>query len=359
MNNSKKLQTKKVKKDRLIEKKPITKMSKPWIITSIILIVILIGSLLFDQLYESVVITIDDEKYRESDLNYYLYMMEAQYGSYAQMFGVTWDTEFDAEGNTMREAALRDAADLAVYTELLYKEAKSEGYALTDEEKETVNTDVDNLLKEQIAEEAIDKYNLNKKNLTSIMNKSTLINRYRQDKIDSFDIDDKAIEEGISYDEYKQYDIEYLFISTQTLDDSGNTVAMTADEKKAAFDKINAAYEKAKTTEDWSTLVAEDEEELTYSKDSFIKGDTSFSEEFKTVMMAMNNGDISEVYEEESGYYLVRMVNNNSDASYKTTIEEAITQAENEKFEEFYEGVKAEHSYKINKKVLNKIQLGA
>jgi foldase protein PrsA len=358
VNNSKKLRTKKVKKDRLVEQKPITKISKPWIITSAILVVILIGALLFDEFYESTILTMDGDKFHESDLSYYFYSTEAQYGSYNSMFGTSWDTPFDESGATLRDYAREGAVDSAVYTEILYREAKAEDYALTDEEKETVATNVDSLLKEQMTKEIIDEYDFTKKNLTNVISKSTLADRYRQDKIDSFDIDDQAIKDGISKDDYRQYDIQYLFVSTQTTDDEGNTVAVNDEEKTAAYDKISSVYDKAKTTEDWSTLVPEDEEQLIYRDTYFLESGDDFTEDFEKSMKTMENGAISEIFEDEKGYYIVRMVNNNSTESYDTAVEDAITEEENTQFDKYYEELQAKHKYDINESALKKVEIG-
>ena len=55
--------------------------------------------------------------------------------------------------------------------------------------------------------------------------------------------------------------------------------------------------------------------------------DTFFSEDLMTTVMAMENGDITEVIEEEDGIR-IRMVNNNSPEAYNRTVEEAIKEEE-------------------------------
>ncbi len=361
MNNSKKLKTKKVKKDRLIEQKPITKISKPWLIVSAILIVVLIVGLLVDEFYESTLLTVNGEKYKMSDLRYYFYTIEYQYDYYDQMFGgggTYWNMSFDEDGTTVRDLAKSEAMDSALYTEILYKEATAEGYALTDEEKETVNTNVSNLLS-QLSKATIKKNDFTEAYLTEVLSKSALVERFRQDKIDALDIDDEALKAEIKYEDYRQYDIEYLYVSTTTTDEEGNSVALSDEEKKTAYDKLNSYYETAKTTEDWSKLLPDEEEEVTYSKTNFIESDTTYSDEFEAMMIAMENGDVSEIYEEEKGYYIVRMVNNNSSESYDNAVEEAITTAENEGFDEVYKKIQEKYDYSMNDRALKSITMGS
>ncbi|MGB4659363.1 MAG: hypothetical protein WBI07_09290 [Mobilitalea sp.] len=359
MNKSKKLQSvkKKIdkKSDRVIN-------SKYVLIGTIAVVVILVCSILFDSLYKKTILNIDGDKYSMEDLGYYFYTVEAQYDYYDQMFGgAYWDMSADeTTGETMRDVAKDEAVQNALYTEVLYKEAVAAGYELTSEEKTTVDTEVASLLDTQISVEIKAKNKFTKAKLTALLEKSTLVARYRQETIDALEIDDATITAGVNYDDYRQYDIDTLYISTQTTDEDSNSVAVTDEEKAAAYDKINALAETAKTTEDWSTLIPEGEDALTYKATSFLESDTEYSDEFEAMMIAMENGDVSSVYEEaDDGYYLVRMVDNNSSESYDTAVAKAISDAENDAFTEVYNTLLEEHTYTINTKALDKYTMGS
>lgn len=359
MNNSKKLRPKKVKEEKRSEK-PITSISKPWIISATILVIVLIGALLFDQLYEPRLMTVDGKKYNKKDLSYYLYLVESSYAGYSQLFGQNvWDMPYDEEaGTTMRDVAREEAMDQSLYNEILYNEAIDNDYKLTEDEKKTISDSVNSLLKEKLPKEVIKKNGYTKDYLTKMQNKITLVSRFRQDKIDSFKIDEEKIKEGISFEDFKQYDIHTLFISTKTTDADGKTVDLSADEKKAAYDKISAVYEKAKTTKDWSTLVPTDEKELKYQDTSFIESDDTYSEDFEKMMMSMKNDEISQLYEDTNGYYIVRMVNNNSSERYDTEVKNAITKEENSQFDKLYEEIKKSHTYKLNNRAIKGLKMG-
>jgi foldase protein PrsA len=349
VNNSKHLKAKKEKKDRLVENKPITKFSLPWIIVSAVVLVAIIIGLLFDQFYERTVMTIDGKDYKMSDLAYYFYTVESTYDYYDQMFGgngAYWDMTYNEDtGETVREAAKQEAVDNVLYNEILYKEALAEGYTLSDEEKTTVQSDVNTLLTSTLTSSQISKNKITEAKLTAALEKIALVTRFRADKIDTFDIDDAAIKDTINYDEYKQYDIETLFISTKTTDADGNSVDMTDEEKQAAYDKLNSYYETAKTTDDWSTLLPEDEKAVTYSDTNFVEKTSNYDETMTATMVAMNNGDISNIITAADGYYVVRMKNNNS--------------SESDKFDEYYQGVKANHKYSTNEKALASMTMGS
>ncbi len=344
------------------ESKQAKKISpKVWITTSIVLAVALIGSLLFDQLYKRSIITINGDKYYLEDLSYYFYQVESSYDYIDQMFGGQyWDMIIDqSTGESTRDVALQEAVDTSIYNEVLYREAVANGYSLTDDEKKTIEEDVTSLLDGQLTEATIKKAGFTKEYLTGILEKTTLVERFKQDTIDALDIDDEAIKAEIDYEEYRQYDVEYLFISTEKEDEDGKSVPMDETEKSAAYDKINGYYEKAKETDDWSKLVPEDDKDVIYRKSDFIKTDTTFSEELETIIMAMDNNTVSDILEDESGYYIVRMINNNSTESYDEAVEDAITDAEDEAFDEAYHELLNNYDYKISKGALRRLRMGS
>ncbi|MDF2537362.1 MAG: putative rane protein [Herbinix sp.] len=332
---------------------------KIWIITSIVLVVLLIGALSFDQLYKRTVLTINDEKYSMEDLSYYFYGVEAKYDFMNQIYsGNYYNMVEESTGLTYGDLAQQEVISSALISEILYFDAVKNNYELTEEEKDTIASDVDSFFTEEANKELIKHNDYTKKYITHILNRTTLAERYRRDIIDSLNIDDEAIKAEINFEDYRQYDIEYLYVSTKTMDAVGNSIDKTEEEKKTALDKINSVLEAAKTTQEWSTLVPEDEEVLDYTDSSFTKKDDSFSEDFKTKVMAMKNDEVSEIIETDGEYYIVRMKNNNSTESYDTEVNSAISTAENEAFAPKYQEIAKNYEYKVNEKELSNYRMG-
>ncbi len=344
------------KNDRVVKSKVLT-------ISSIVFVVILVGALLFDQLYESTLLTVDGKKHHFSDLSYYFYTVESQIDYYDQIFGGSgtyWDMPLSDESTTtIRDQARQDAIDTALYNEVLYKEAVSEGYTLTDEEKTTVDDNVKTMLESELSPGTIAKNHFTKAYLTDIVSKTTLVSRYRKDKIDALDIDDEGIKAGINYEQYRQYNLEYLFTSKKTTDADGNSIDKTEEQKTASLNKLKEYITTAKTTEDWSKFLPEDEKDITYQTLNITQSNGTFSADQKTQIMAMNNKDVSDVIETDTGYYVIRMINNNSSETYDSTVEKAITDAENEAFDKVYDELLAKHTYKVNEKALNSLRMGS
>jgi foldase protein PrsA len=77
------------------------------------------------------------------------------------------------------------------------------------------------------------------------------------------------------------------------------------------------------------------------------------------MMMTMNNTDVSTIYEDKTGYYIVRMKNNNSSERYDSEVKQKISEAEDSAFETYFtKNIEPKHTYKYNKKELNKLTMG-
>lgn len=356
MNNAKKS----IKKAAApVKKAPKQINSKLWFIVSVALSVILIAAIMFDQLYKRPIITIDGDKYYLEDLNYYFYEVESQYDYMSQLFGTSyWDMSYDSSGATVRDIALQEAVNTALSNEILYREAISSGYSITEEDTTKATENVDTLFEGRLTEAIIKKNGFTKESLNDLLVKMEVVNRYREDKIESFDIDDEAIKATVDYEEFRQYDIETVFISTKTKDEDGNSIAMTEEEKATAYSKISDIYATAQSSEDWSTLLSEDEKELIYSDTNFTANSSNFSEDFTAIIKGLSNDQISEIYEEENGYYFVRMINNNSTEAYDEEVENAIESEETSVFQEYYNKAIENYNYKVHKSGLRTLTMG-
>lgn len=359
MNKSKKT----IKGTQKNNKKHITINPKIWVIIGSVLGVVLIAALLFDQLYKRPLVTIDGKKYYLEDLTYYFYYTESSYDYINQMYGGGyWDSpHYEATNMTVRDYAKLETLNTVIRYEVMYNEAMDKGYTLTDEEIKKIDEDINSLLNDQgLSDKIIKKNGFTEEYLKNVMTKNTLANRYEQDIIDTFDIDEEAIKAEFDYEEYRQYDIEYLNISTVVYDEEKDSnVPVSEDDKKAALDKITSFREKALNTQDWSTLIPEDEEQVRYSESNFLAKDTFFSEDFKNTVMAMDNGEISEVIETDDSYYVVRMVNNNSSERYDSVVEEAIQKKENELLtEEYNNNILPNHTVKLHNNAIRNLRMG-
>ena len=75
--------------------------------------------------------------------------------------------------------------------------------------------------------------------------------------------------------------------------------------------------------------------------------------------MKLSNGQVSEqIVEEEDGYYIVKMLNDNSTESYDDEVAAMQERLVYEEFQKIFEQMKAEYKIEINKSIWDKIVIG-
>lgn len=369
MNSAKRVSNNTLKKNvkgkekETVQTKPKSKLAIGLISGCAAIIVILIGLICWEDLHPRIIFTVNGEKVYLSDMMFDIYMSEStgQYMDqlYRQNYGSSyWDAEAN-DGMTNAELLKDNTLESAMQRAMMYNEAVAAGYTLTDDENKTIEEDASSAF-DQLTAEVKNRTGLTKDQIVKYYQRKTLADRYKQDWIDTFDINDEEIKAAISAEDYRQYDIQYYYIPYNKTDDQGQSVEMTADEKKAAMDELKAAYDDIKSLEDFSTYIDEPSDaaegenaeatatpapgpkapegtNIKYTSKSFIETDEV--SDFDTVLLAeikaMDNDTIMDkVLEDSNGCYIIKMVNNNNPERYESECESAITDAENKEFDE-------------------------
>lgn len=358
--------TKKVLKGNTVEKKQSKKPQEQGgkkgttmlaILTS--LVVLMCGYIAWESLHPKLILTINGEKTYLEDMNYQIMQAEKLHNSiaaiYAQMGYAQsyWDMEQD--GVSTQKSVRDEIINAEIEQQLLYAEAEKNGYTATDEEKEKALASAKELL-EDLSDEKKEKTGFTEENLTEAYTKDAVVARYKQDLIDSFDIDDEEIKAGVDKEQYREYVAQCFYVANT--DEEGNELsAAKLEEAKAALIKEADA---AKSVEDWSKVLDEEAENqvVSYESVSFIKEDTNYDEAVMAKAMTMENGEISEVVEGEDGYYIIKMKDNNSSARYEEAVKEAISTVENQKFDEKYLAIYETYDVQINEREWKKVVVG-
>lgn len=331
-------------------------------VTAIIVAVVVVlvsGMIAWENLHPKLILTVNGEKTYLEDMNYQIMQVEDMYNSIDSLYQQMgyqesyWDMEED--GVTTQQTARKEILDNEIEQQILYAEAVKNGYEATEEEKEKAASNAKELFS-AMSDGQKKKTGFTEENLTEIMTKEAVALRYRKDLIDGFDINDDEIRAGVNKEEYREYKTQTFFVSNT--DEEGNELkgAKLEEQKQALIKEAEAA----KNTADWSKVLdSEDENQVvSYEAIDFIKGEEDYDAAVMKKAMTMANGEISEVVEGEDGFYIIKMVDNNSQARYEEAVEDAITEVENQKFDEKYLSIYEQYEVKINDKEWNKVELG-
>lgn len=322
-------------------------------------VVLLSGVIAWENLHPKLILTVNGEKTYLEDMNYQIMQTEQMYNSIDslyQQFGYTesyWDME--ENGVTTQETAREQTINEEIERQILYAEAVKNGYEATSEDAKTAADRAKDMMKD-MSEEQKKKTGFTEKNLTEILTEEEVAYRYRQDVIDGFDINDDEIRAGVDKEKYREYKTQTFFVSTASEEEKELTAAQKEERKQALVKEAEAA----KNTKDWSKVLDEEDEKqlVSYEEINFIKEDTDYDAAVMKKAMTMKDGEISEVVEGEDGYYIIKMVDNDSDDRYEEEVENAITKVENQKFDEEYLAIYEKYEVKINEKEWNKVEMG-
>ncbi len=145
---------------------------------------------------------------------------------------------------------------------------------------------------------------------------------------------------------------------TTKYDESYNSVELTEDEKTAAKATITAALDKVKAGEEFSAI-KEADDKLTTSTLDFVLDDGTAEEAYQDAAVALEKDAFTkDIVETDTGFYIIKMVDNNASDAYDKAVTEAISQAEQDAFDAEYENIKKEYTIEVNSKVWDPIVIG-
>lgn len=325
-----------------------------------LLLVIMSGYIAWENLHPKLILTVNGNKTYLEDMTYQIMQSEQMHNSIASLYQQMgyaqsyWSMEDN--GVTTQESVREEIVNNEIEQQILYAEAIKNGYEATEEEKEEAKTSAKEAL-ENMSEDQKKKTGFTETELAEIMLEEAVALRYRQDLIDGFDIDDEKIRAGVDREQYREYKTQCFYVSTEADEEGKELSEAQKEERKNSLIK---EAEAAKNTDDWSTVLDDKKEDqiVSYQAINFIKEDESYDAAVMKKAMTMENGEISDVVEGEDGYYIIKMVENNSADRYEEEVTNAIEEVENQKFEEEYLSIYENYEVTINSKEWNKVELG-
>lgn len=353
------------------------------VVVAAILIIAIIGGLIYDNFKPRTEFTIDGEKVTMTDLMYYAYQAEAQYSYmdqiYQQFYGSSyWDMTSQSDSSkTNREAAKEELVNTYKQIYVLYQQALDKGYKINAKDKKTAEKEVKSTRKNlSMAQKGL--AGLTKGSLTKVLQMKACAERYKQDLIDSFDIDDDKLIAGVKKADYRQYDVQYYSIPITSTNSKGKETKASKKDLAAYEKELTELAEKAKT-EDFDKLTPQaknssksDDAKATATPDKdnggykstftsdgkFVAGDGTFTTDVEKVLKKMKNDEISTVIKGKSAYYLVKMTNNNDSEAYDQQCKKVVQDEETSKFNDWYDKLKDKYKVKMNDKEWDKLTMG-
>ena len=247
---------------------------------------------------DETVATVDDTKIDADLANFFARYTQATYETYysAYLGEDMWNSDA-SDGETYEESVKSSVLKSLEDMILLEKHMEDYDVSITDEDKATIK---------ETTQQFLDDNSLDDKNLVS-GNKKT-VNRALtlmavQQKMRT------AIQAGadteVSDEEAAQKSMDYVFISYQTKDDSGNSKDVSDDEKAKLKSQAEAIASGLKEGGDLNALA--EEQGATVQTLTFDKDTTSPDEDLIKAADALGEGESTDVIETEKGCYVAKV----------------------------------------------------
>lgn len=343
----------------------------------VIIVLVLCIGVGIQQFQPKVVLKVNNTKLTMDDMMYPIYERESAYLPYNEMYQMytgksIWENNYMGSDRNITSTVTnaigikQEVIDTETEYEILYQEAKKAGYKLSADDKKDVQEEVSKALKGLSFTQKL-RLNISKGKLTKRFERRKLADNYKDAETKELDktVDEKAAVKDISKKDYREYKVQCYAFSNTTTDSDGNTKKLSDSEKSKLGKELQALYKKAADAKDFSKLLKDD------SKSDIKFSDTSFTEKDGWSMVtdkkllkqikAMKNGEISEVIKDEkSGYVLfVKMVDNNSQDSYKKACDSAVESAQNDAYDKWYQGILENYKVSTNSDVWGDVTIGS
>ncbi len=291
-----------------------------------------------------------------------IYSMEVQGNSYASFYesqyGIDyWEMVYDEEGRTTRDVFKEETMDALIQYAVLYDCAIKNGMTLTEQEMIENNAFVEDLKLLMSAEEA-ERGGFTTENLMETCEWMMLAEKYYGRMTDNLGITKESVRETVNKEDYKEYETEYLYLSTTYYDEEYNIHDESEDVIKAREEKMQNYYGLVKEGASFEDLAAADET-LVHNTRTFLEQGDGAEELYKTSSMKLKVGEVCSPIRTEYGIYIVRMLDDDCTKTYEATVEAEYETRRNEAFQAAYEVLLEKYEVSVNNKAWDDIVLGA
>ena len=343
----------------------------------VIIVLVLCIGVGIQQFQPKVVLKVNDTKLTMDDMMYPIYERESAYLPYDEMYQMytgksIWENNYMGSDRNITSTVTnaiglkQEVIDTETEYEILYQEAKKAGKKLSADDKKEVQDEVAKALKGLSFTQKL-RLNISKSKLTKRFELRKLADNYKKEQTKELDktVDEKAAIKDISKKDYREYKVQCYAFSNTSTDSAGNTKKLSDSEKSKLEKELQELYKKAADAKDFSKLLKDD------NKSDIKFSDTSFTEKDGWSMVtdkkllkqikSMKKDEISDIIKDEkSGYVLfVKMVDNNSNDSYKKACDSAITSAKNDAYDTWYQGILENYKVSTNSDVWDDVTIGS
>ncbi len=298
--------------------------------------------------YDEVVATVGEKEISLALANFYIrYQQSAIESTYMSYYGdAMWTLEVE-EGVTYEESVREDAIDSIKHLYILEAHMDEYNVTVTEDELAAIDKAAEAFV-EANSEEVIEVVSGQKEVVAEVLKLITISNKMEQAMVADVNTD-------VSDDEAAQKKMAYVSFSKTTTDEDGESVDLTEDELAELKTDVEAFLKAAKTNGDLEAYAEETEE--TASTLTFDSETTTLDEDVIKAADALEEKAFADVIETDSAFYVLQLVSKFDEDATEDKKEEIVEERKTERYNEIFDEWDEATEYKLDEKVLAKIDL--
>jgi foldase protein PrsA len=299
---------------------------------------------------DTAVAVVNNENIPFGVAKFYTKIQQISYENYfGAMFGDDmWNQSITGDA-TLAETTLETALDGLKEMYVVSQHAEEYNIVLTDEETANIDATAVQFVADN-NEEALDAMGASEAIIKEYLTKHTIKGKVEE-----------AIRAGadtkVADEDAAQRTFSYVYVSTTgTTDEEGNTVELTEEEVAAKKAEAQAIVDAATESGDFNTAVTDAEKTAStasYGKDD----DAGMDAEVITAADALQEGEISQVVETESGFYVLNLTSAYDEEATQSRKEEIISERKDTLYDDTYTGWLEASEITMNEKIWKKIKI--
>lgn len=292
----------------------------------------------------------DTKVYYSEAMMYMLTTADKYEGEYGKSI---WNAKFssggDNFGNIIKNEVINHICELKIIREQAPKEVPK--VSLSEEEQAQAKSYASEHFK-QMSDQVKQTYRITEQLLQQMYEDNLLADKMFETKTINVNAE-------VSDEESKQIKIQDIFIKNYNLDSSDHKVALSAEDKKAATQKMQTLLQQAKETDDFRALAQANTQgekvEYTFGNNSI---PTEFNETLKDAAFALKTGQLSTVITTPDGWHILYCVSDfDKDATLQAK-ESIIDQRRSDMFIQLYKKWSSGYEFVVNHKAWESISFG-
>ena len=291
---------------------------------------------------DDTILTVGDVKVPYNEVMVYVLLLKELYEP--NFTDVIWEYKLDS-GVTFGEMAKEEVLNQIIQLKIMTMEAQNLDTALTDDEL----IEIENYANEYfsgITVEDREKYGITYDTVFGICK-----DNYLSEKV--FDVVTMNVDTSISDEEAKQVTVWQIEVSTASEDKNGEVISLSDEEKEAALNKAKKLLKKVKKEEDFYTFALSNSDD---SKVEYTIGKGDKSDAYIDAAFSLEEGKISKIVEDESGYYILYCVDSFNEDATAQKKEEIISNRQDKAFQKLYKEWLENYKVKIKQEVWDEIE---